>query len=212
MKRRILRLKPLAKSLAGVWSRVARRVRRLTRRRRFLVAAAAALLLVGIVASCTLCARTYHIRRLEDCRPLARQYGRATGLDPDLVMAVIRAESSGDPRAVSRSGARGLMQLMPRTAAEVAQKARLRYRGPDDLFDPRLNVRLGTLYLSQLRRLFGDEPWLYVAAYNAGPGCVDRLRLQHPELSPREAIERYAPDETRRYVPRVLRYWRRGGA
>jgi len=109
---------------------------------------------------------------------------------------------------ISRAGARGLMQLMPKTAEEVARRHGIRYSGPADLLQPDLNVRLGTLYLASLRRAFHDDPYLYIAAYNAGPGNVDKWRLQHPGLSSREVIERAAFRETKSYVKLVLRAWK----
>lgn len=178
---------------------------RRAQRNRFIILGSAALVLALAVA----CNVLETSRRERNWRLLAERHARATGLDPALVKAVIRAESAGNPYAVSRSGARGLMQLMPATAREVAEKHSVRYRGPDDLFDPDTNIRLGTLYLAWLRKLFRDDPWLYIAAYNAGPGAVERLRLRNPELSSEELIRTCAPAETRAYVPTVLRYWRR---
>jgi soluble lytic murein transglycosylase len=165
---------------------------------------AAALLVIG--TACVFCRPT---RRspMEKCRPLAKHYGQATGLDPALVLAVIKAESAGDPKAVSRSGARGLMQLMGPTAREVAARLHVSLVSEDDLFQPELNVRLGTAYLAQMRRIFDDDPFLYVAAYNCGPGHVARLRRDHPGVSSADLIAQHAPAETRAYVPRVLRYW-----
>ncbi len=177
---------------------------RRAQRNRFIALASVALVL-GIAVACSLIETC---RRERDWRVLATRHARATGLDPALVIAVIRAESAGNPFAVSRSGARGLMQLMPATAEEVARKNGVRYRGPDDLFDPDTNVRLGTLYLAWLRKLFRDDPWLYIAAYNAGPGAVSRLRRDNPELSSEQLIRQRAPAQTRAYVPTVLRYWR----
>jgi soluble lytic murein transglycosylase len=164
---------------------------------------------LGLLAACGLvvCHVTRRRPLLKNCRDLARYYGKATGLDPALILAVIQAESAGDPKAVSRSGARGLMQLMPATAQEVATKARIPYAGPDDLFQPDLNVRLGTLYLAQTRRQFSDDPFLYLAAYNAGPGRIGRLRQGNPDLASWEIVATLAPAETRVYVRRVLRYW-----
>ena len=179
------------------------RARRAVRIRLIIIAAAAVATLAAVVGLYA-CSRW---RRIEGCRELAIYYGRATGLDPALVMAVIQAESAGDPKAVSRAGARGLMQLMPRTAAEVARKAGIDLKSPDALFDPELNVRLGTLYLAQQRRFFADDPWLYLAAYNAGPGNTDKWRLQNPDLPSRDLINRLAPAETRAYVPHVLKLW-----
>jgi soluble lytic murein transglycosylase-like protein len=137
-------------------------------------------------------------------RGLAVHYARETGLESELVLAVIQVESSGKADAVSKAGARGLMQLMPRTAEEVAAKNGIPYTGPDDLFDPALNIRMGTLYLAYLKRFFKDDLWLTLAAYNGGIGRIDRLALQNPELSSQEIVERLAPDETKGYVPKVL--------
>lgn len=82
-----------------------------------------------------------------------------------LVLAVIETESSGKPDAVSKSGARGLMQLMPATA---------KWLGVIDSFDPKQNIFGGTLYLAKLIKMFGRDWTLVSAAYNAGQGTVKR--------------------------------------
>lgn len=140
-------------------------------------------------------------------REIAAREARAAGLDPALVLAVIRAESGGDPGAVSRAGAIGLMQLMPSTAAAFAQRTGMEPPGRDALFDPETNIHLGTRYLAHLRKLFHDDPYLYIAAYNAGPGNVDKWSLQNPELASRQIVEKVAFPETRSYVFRVFAYW-----
>ncbi|MBW3559053.1 MAG: lytic transglycosylase domain-containing protein [Proteobacteria bacterium] len=131
-------------------------------------------------------------------------------LDPALVYAVVRQESRFNPRAGSRVGASGLMQLMPATAAEVAGNPRLR-ADPSPLHDPAFNLRLGQTYLAQLLRQAGVEGDLLraLAAYNGGRGAVLSTRrklgadddvLMHIESLP------YA--ETRNYVERVMaNYW-----
>jgi soluble lytic murein transglycosylase len=120
-------------------------------------------------------------------RAIARA-GRAHQVKPGLVKAVIHAESNFDARAVSRAGARGLMQLMPSTAQML---------GVDDPFDPWQNINGGTRYLHYLMGRFGGDLRLSLAAYNAGESVVRR----HGGVPP------YA--ETRRYVARVLRLYRR---
>jgi soluble lytic murein transglycosylase len=127
------------------------------------------------------------------------------GLDPFLVAAVVREESSYYPRAVSRAGARGLMQLMPGTAQPMAQVRGLAYR--DELLDdPRANLELGTAFLAGLLREFGD-PRLALAAYNAGPSRL-RQWWQARRSSDVEAfVEEIPYDETRLYVKRVILSW-----
>lgn len=93
--------------------------------------------------------------------------------DPALVLAVITVESGGYNLAVSHVGAMGLMQLLPATAEELADKLDLDWRGPDSLFDPVLNVKLGTAYIKLLTDRYGDVSTA-LAAYNWGPGRIDR--------------------------------------
>lgn len=99
----------------------------------------------------------------------ARRYG----FDPALVLAVIQVESGGYNLAISHVGAMGLMQLLPSTAEELARKHDLDWRGADSLFDPVLNVKLGTAYIQQLTLKYGDVTTA-LAAYNWGPGRIDQ--------------------------------------
>lgn len=117
-------------------------------------------------------------------RSIVSRYASIYGLDEALIYAVIRAESNFDPNAVSKAGARGLMQLMPGTAAEM---------GVTDIFDPTQNIAGGTQYLSKMKELFKDKK-LALAAYNAGPENVKR----HKGIPPFK--------ETQHYVKTVLAY------
>jgi soluble lytic murein transglycosylase len=129
-----------------------------------------------------------------------------TGVDPFLVAAVVREESSYYPRALSRAGARGLMQLMPATARPMAEHRGLAFAGGELLDDPGANIEMGTAFLAGLLREFKD-PRLALAAYNAGP---NRLRQwwQTRQTSDLEAFVEQIPfDETRQYVKRVMLSW-----
>jgi hypothetical protein len=109
-------------------------------------------------------------------------------IDPAFIAAVIRAESNFYPRAVSRKGARGLMQLMPATARRL---------GVRSTFDPRDNIQGGAAYLAELAERFGDSSVdLILAAYNAGEHAVEEYRGVPPYR------------ETRDYVRRVTALWK----
>lgn len=123
----------------------------------------------------------------QELEPMIKRFSRQHQLHPALIRAVIKAESNFDPRAVSRSGAIGLMQLMPQTALQLDVR---------DLYDPEDNIGGGTKYLRQLLDRFRGNLPLALAAYNAGEHVVDRYRTLPPI------------DETRQYVRKVLRYYR----
>lgn len=116
---------------------------------------------------------------------IIRELSHLHGVEPALVKAVIRAESGFNPSAVSPTGARGLMQLMPRTAKR---------HGVRKPHDPRQNIEGGVKYLRSLLDLFDNNLKLALAAYNAGASAVKR----HRGLPPFR--------ETRTYVARVLQY------
>ena len=116
------------------------------------------------------------------------QAGEKHHIDPDFITSVVRAESGFHPRAVSPKGARGLMQLMPKTAADLGVK---------DSFDSTENVEAGTRYLRQLLEQFNYDAVKALAAYNAGPNRVTHYRGVPPY------------DETRNYVSRIVRDYNR---
>lgn len=127
-----------------------------------------------------------------------RDAAQRRGIDPYLVAAVVREESSYYPRATSPVGARGLMQLMPATARLMAPTG--------DLEDPGFNIELGTRFLAGLMREFND-PRLALAAYNAGPNRV-RQWLSTRRSDDMEAFVEQIPfDETRLYVKKVVLSW-----
>jgi soluble lytic murein transglycosylase len=126
-------------------------------------------------------------------------------LDPYFVAAVVREESSFDPQARSRVGARGLMQLMPDTARQLA-KGRGLPAGDDMLADPGANLALGSAYLAGLMKEFG-EPRLAVAAYNAGPARVREWWKTRVTDDVEVWVELIPFDETRFFVRRVMLSW-----
>jgi soluble lytic murein transglycosylase-like protein len=99
------------------------------------------------------------------------------GIDPNLVMAVIHIESRGNAFALSPVGAMGLMQIMPPTGEELAGQLDIPWRGPQTLFDPVVNIRMGVAYLEQLESRY-ENMTTALAAYNWGPGRIDS-RLRH---------------------------------
>ena len=131
--------------------------------------------------------------------------GRAA-IDPLLVAAVVREESSYYPRARSRVGARGLMQLMPDTARPMAQARRLPVDSGEFLDDPAVNLELGTAYLAGLLREFGDAR-VATAAYNAGPTRVREWWGARRSADLDVWVEQIPYDETRAFVKRVMLSW-----
>ncbi len=123
-----------------------------------------------------------------DLNEMLNAAGKEHNLDVDLLASVVKAESNGNAHAVSRAGAQGLMQLMPRTATEL---------GVRDSFQPDQNVRGGSAYLDALLTRYSNNLALALAAYNAGPEAVDRYR----------GIPPYR--ETRAYVARVIHEFNR---
>lgn len=123
-----------------------------------------------------------------DLNQMLAKAGNQHNLDVDLLVSIVHAESGGNPTAVSRAGARGLMQLMPSTAASLGVK---------NSFQPQQNVSGGSAYLDKLLIRYRNNLALALAAYNAGPEAVDRYHGVPP----------YA--ETRAYVARVIHEFNR---
>jgi soluble lytic murein transglycosylase len=123
---------------------------------------------------------------------------RRNGVDPMLVVAVIRCESSFNNYAVSHVGAMGLMQVMPDTGTYLADRAGFKLQRRTNLFDSELNVELGTAYLADLIERFGS-PERALVAYNAGPGLAKKI------LAKRDVRDRFMQG----YPAKVMREFRR---
>ena len=136
-----------------------------------------------------------------------KHHAREQKLPLPLVLAIARQESMLRPDVTSPAGARGLMQLMPATAREVARKHKIRYRGPAQLFEPELNIHLGSRYYRNVLKNFNDNRILATAAYNAGPRRVKSWLKKSDGQIPFDAwIETIPFNETRQYVQNVLSF------
>jgi soluble lytic murein transglycosylase len=129
---------------------------------------------------------------------------RQTGLKPSSIWSIIRQESAFNQHAVSYVGAKGLMQLMPKTARNVARKLGMG-KGTPRLFSPAINIRLGSTYLAAQKTRFGNLA-LASAAYNAGPHRVSRWLKRTPFDAPEAWVEAIPFSETRRYVQQVMAF------
>lgn len=129
---------------------------------------------------------------------------KVNGLDPFIVAGLIRQESVFNPRAVSRANAMGLMQLLPSTGRMVARKNGSGMVSADQLFNPKFNIQLGTIYLSDMYRQFGRYEYAF-AAYNGGPGRVSTWLKTLPSEDIATWVEAIPISETRLYVQGVLR-------
>src|SRR3989344_4420298 len=150
-------------------------------------------------------------RRISRFNPIIEYFSEAHNVDDALVAGIIYQESLGNPRARSRKGALGLMQLMASTAKEVAHKPNIKKNRKmstrDKIIIPEYNLEIGTRYLSALIKMYEGNIILGLAAYNSGPTTVnDILRMRN--LKPKEAnwhnIRYLLPRETRDYIPKVF--------
>ncbi|UCG63482.1 MAG: lytic transglycosylase domain-containing protein [Deltaproteobacteria bacterium] len=123
---------------------------------------------------------------LKEYEDVIRKAAEQFGIEANLIKAVIKAESSFDPDAISESGAQGLMQLMPDTANDMKV---------DDPFDPEENIFGGTRYLSLLLQRFNQDKRLAIAAYNVGPTTVTKHNAVPPI------------PQTRRFVEKVMKFY-----
>ncbi|MBD1391179.1 transglycosylase SLT domain-containing protein [Neiella sp. HB171785] len=127
-------------------------------------------------------------------------------VDDTLLMAIARRESSYNRYARSPKDARGLMQLMPATAKEMARRINLRYRGVSTLYQPETNIRLGSAYIQRLLKQFNQNSVLAIASYNAGPHRINSWLNDGTPLPFDVWIETIPFRETRDYVQAVLAY------
>jgi soluble lytic murein transglycosylase len=129
------------------------------------------------------------------------KYSAQYGVDPLLIKALMEKESGANPGAVSSKGAVGLMQIMPKTANEIAGRFSMSL-DDNSLKDPEISIMFGSYYLKQLLAYYNNNLILALAAYNAGIGNVDGWKFQNPQVSSK--ISKIPFKETRRHVKGIL--------
>ncbi len=134
------------------------------------------------------------------------KYSSKRNLQPEFIYAIIRRESALNPHARSPVGARGLMQLMPATAKQVAKQLKLRTPTRQDLYTPGININLGSKYIADMLKKFDGHRALASAAYNAGPHRVKAWLPENRVLPADVWVDTIPFTETREYVRAILAY------
>lgn len=135
---------------------------------------------------------------------LIERYAKEYQVEPAMVSAIIARESHYDPYAESRVGARGLMQIMEDTGKWIAGKLGVKDYGYEHLFDPELNIRFGTWYLSYLSDHFQGNPVMVAAAYHAGMNNVNLWAMKFADDERFLTIDQIPKDDTKDYVKKVM--------
>ncbi len=147
-----------------------------------------------------------NIKRALKYYPTIEKYCKRYKVDPLLAVSVIKAESNFNPTAKSKKGAMGLMQIMPQTGKDVAEKYLNRTDFTEEkLYDPDYNIMTGVYYIKILSDMFEENTNLILASYNAGLGNVQKWRIENP-------IIEYDPDEvpfkeTKKYVAKISKIY-----
>ncbi|HEY1266703.1 MAG TPA: transglycosylase SLT domain-containing protein [Candidatus Binatia bacterium] len=134
-----------------------------------------------------------------------QKVAKESGMDPYLVVSLMRQESLFDPRALSPAAAHGLMQMLHSTATRTAARLKLAAPTREKLFDPELNLKLGVHHLKELLQRFSNSNVKAIAAYNAGAEAVSRWESRYAGAEDDEFVERIPYTETQLYVKLVLR-------
>ena len=143
---------------------------------------------------------------VRDYSEFVEKYAKEENIDPLLCYSIIKAESNFNPNAISKSGAKGLMQLMDETAKDVAENAVIEYTSNENLFEPEKNIQLGIKYYAQLKSIYNSDI-LSLTAYNAGIGNLKKwidegiIDINKEE----ENIDKIPFEETKNYVRKILK-------
>jgi len=141
-------------------------------------------------------------------RDLVEKFGPPAGNPELFLFAIMRKESGYSPWDTSYADARGLLQMIPPTSARVAAGMGVEF-GPDELYDPEVNIRLGAAYIGGLARKFKGQIPLVAGAYNAGPKAMSKWCEQHGRFPMDEFVELIAFTQTREYAKRVVAIYSR---
>lgn len=136
---------------------------------------------------------------------LITTYAAQSNLDPFFVAGVIRQESAFNPKALSYANARGLMQVIPETGRRVAKRIGLKNYSTAQLYDPAVNIQIGTAYLAELLKRFQGNQFRAIAAYNAGPQNTNKWWPAEGTYQNEEIVENITFRATKSYVKQVLR-------
>lgn len=131
-------------------------------------------------------------------------YAKEYEVDPLLIFAIIKAESNFEPEAKSKSEAKGLMQLMENTALEIAEQIEIETIEEQDLYNPQINIQIGTYYFSILLKQYHQNMGLALAAYNAGMGRVGEWIQNGVIKEDGSDLENIPYQETNMYVRKIL--------
>ena len=134
------------------------------------------------------------------------KYAKQFGVDPYYIYSIIKAESNYDSQAGSIKGAKGLMQLLPSTATEIASELEIQIT-EEELYTPELNIMLGTKYFANLMQAYQNE-MLALASYNAGPGNVAKWITEGIIKKDGTDIENIPYKETNMYVRKIMQNYK----
>ncbi|WP_133130101.1 transglycosylase SLT domain-containing protein [Legionella yabuuchiae] len=140
-------------------------------------------------------------------RKTITKYANNYHLSKEFIFAIIRQESTFRENVVSSAGAHGLMQVLPKTAKNIANQQKIPYQGEKQLFLAPINIQIGSAYLQYLGKRFNQHPLLMAAAYNAGPSQVIYWLKNHPPKQIDIWIETLPWHETRNYLKNVMAFF-----
>ncbi len=166
-------------------------------------------IVLGLCLICVLLMISYilfNVNKALKYYPIIEKYSIEYNVDPLLITAVMKVESNFNPKAKSKKGAIGLMQIMPPTAKEIAQKY-LNIDGfsEEKLYEPELNIKLGVCYVKILSDMFNNNTNLVLASYNAGLGNVQKWQQENPII---EYDSKEMPfKETKNYVSKISKMY-----